>query len=185
MKLRHTTALWLSLILVVLPATAAFAKPVSSHHLAVTWGSSGAAVFVNGSLDVTIHESGVQTIYLLVTESRLDACGDGSLGSWNRSVDYRGPATLTSTIDRNLETIEIVGSLEAEETVTSSCTGTTEVTKSMITIDLSGSATDRPVRTRDHASGTRVISRALDFVLDLNGDSISDPGVLSKSISSS
>ncbi|MDH3247737.1 MAG: hypothetical protein OEQ47_02185 [Acidimicrobiia bacterium] len=182
MKLKRNTGLVLSLVLILAPATAAVAKPVASHHLAVDTSSFESGVSVNGSIDLTVDGSGISSVRLIWAESSLTECGATS-GLLHRSIEHAGPAALDVTIDRHLETVVVTGSLEVVETVTT-C-GSSVVSSSTIDLNLTGVAADRPARSRDGATGTRFISRAHEFVLELGVKQVLDSGTLTKSISSS
>ena len=184
MKLKRNTGLVLSLVLILAPATAAVAKPVASHHLVISWSSMEAGTSVNGSIDFVIDESGTPMIDLIRTESRFEACADGSGGVWSSSTEYRGSAALSVTIDRHLQTVEIVGDLPARQRVTSSCGSSAVVeSTSLVFVSLTGLSDSRSVRTRDSDSRSRIISRWHSFVLELDGDLVSSQGMLTKTIS--
>lgn len=182
MRMKKPIGLLLSLALLLVPATAAFAKPVASHQLAVYWSSRDLGALVTGSIDVTV-EAGVSIVDLYVTESSPEPCGDEPTGSRIRIVQYLGPALLTTSVDRQLATIRIAGEVPVQETVIS-CGAVSSPVSSVVTVDLTGTALDRPVRTRDRDSGTRFIRRAHQFTLVFDGSGFSYVGMVTKSISS-
>lgn len=184
MRMKRTTGLMLSLALMVLPATAALAKPVADHHVAISWYSSSGTGSIVGSMDVRADESGTTTVDYLHVESRMERCSDGSFAPERSESQYRGVAPLTVLVERSLETIELSGDMPVHTTVTSTCPDAAVVhSDATVTIQLSGLSTERPVRARDKDSGARMISRWHDFVLIADGVVYSDSGWLTKTIS--
>lgn len=183
MKLKRTTGLLLSLALMSAPAIAAVAKPVASHHLVVSWNSTEAGIFVNGSIDFD-DESGTPMIELISTESGLEVCSDGSSGIRTSSMEYHGTTSLDIAIDRHLKTVTISGNLPVNLKVSSTCDGAASVESTTpVVLNLTGLSESRPVRTRDSESGSRIISRWHSFELELDGVPVSSQGMLTKTIS--
>ena len=183
MKFKRTLGLVASMALMLAPATAALARPVTSHQFVVSWNSADGVVTTYGSLDVTAGESGTSQVSFQLRGTGAVQCSDGSWQQTSRVVSYDGPASLSVSVDRHLDQITIDGSLPVSETVTNGCLAPAlQTVQYGFSVSLDGTGIGRVERSRDSASGTRYMTRAADVALDLDGVSITELGTLTKII---
>ena len=182
MRMKRTTGLVLSLALLMAPATAALAKPVATHHVDVIWSASNGDI-VNGGFTLEVDEAGIATVDFVETTLTFETCGTGLPAMMTRdSLQFSGESALKTVIDRQLKTIEVSGTLHAERTVTSGCDGASVTSSEVIDVTLVGVSIDRPVRTRDQATGVRRISVPHQIALDFGGGVVTSTELLTKSI---
>lgn len=183
MKFKRMIGLVASMALMLAPATAAVAKPVTSHRIEVSWASSAGLVTTNGSLGVTSDESGESLVKLQLWENGAVQCSDGSWVSTSRVLSYEGAVSLSVSVDRHLDQITIDGSIPATETVTGGClVPALRTAQHDVSVSLDGTGLGRVARSRDSVTGTRFITRLADVTLDLGGVSITDQANLTKII---
>lgn len=160
----RTTAFLATLALALAPATAAFAKPVSTYSIDVSWDTVSSA-------SISQTEGGAGTFSLTHNDFSTTTCADGSTGlvanSWSASD---APATVTLVTDRKMDTATATATGLATLVSEVRCLSGVTTTTSQVTIDLVFDATATGSTDRFHlANGDRVISRSADVVVTFDG----------------
>ena len=147
MKLIRTTGLVLSLALMIAPATAALAKPISTYHADFNVGGAGDV------LSIEFDDAGVKSVSLLLS------CGEGNVLSFESTAVTGSFVAVGPKADR----FDVSASFTADFI---DCDGSRAVVDRFVSVS-DFVATGSTVRSRDRNTGTRTLTIPVEAQVSL------------------
>lgn len=147
MKLKRTTGLFLSLALMMAPATAALAKPISTYHADFYLAGAGDV------LSIEFDDAEVKSVSLSLT------CGEGNVLSYDSTAIAGSYVAVGPKADR----FQVSAQFTADFI---DCDGSRSVVDRFVSVS-DFVATGSTVRSRDRDTGTRTLSTTVEAEVSL------------------